>query len=601
MSKKTTLLCLRLLILVLVFLAGTKVMNAIRTADKVPLAKAFDNFAISFEPADLAGSAGLTLLAAAFIFGGNQKKNYRTNEYGSARWGSKADIKPYIDPDPENNMILTQTESLTMNERPRNPETARNKNVMVVGGSGSGKTRFFIKPNIMQCCSEKYPCSFVVTDPKGSLAVECGKMLLRHGYRVKIFNTINFKKSMHYNPLAYIKDDKDILTLITTLMANTKGEGTSAGEDFWVKAEQLLLMALIGYVHYELPEEEQNFATILELLGNMKVSEDDEEYMNPVDILFEELREKDPNHFAVKQYDKYKLAAGKTAKSILISVGARLAPFDIGGLRELTMDDELELDTLGDSKQALFFIISDTDKTYNFIVSIAYTQMFHLLCKKADDEYNGRLPIHVRCLLDEFANIGQIPDFEKLIATIRSRRISAAVVLQAQSQLKAIYKDNADTIIGNMDTSIFLGGKEPSTLKALSESLGKQTIDTYNTGETRGREKSSSKNDQKLGRELMTPDELERMPRRECILQVLGLPPFKSKKYDITKHPRYKELADADPANALDIENYLKRVRNSTKLKLNPDDRYIVIDGDEDLNNPNDSQTKNPKNKEATK
>ena len=575
-KKKVIVAVIRSALLVIGFLFATRLSFALRNISSVPFSEAFADLKPSFQPADILIAALITALLALAVFGKRKKKKYRHGvEHGSARWGTAADIKPYVDPDKENNIILTATESLTMNDRPANPETARNKNVLVVGGSGSGKTRFFIKPNLMQCRSEKYPASFVVTDPKGSLVVECGRMLEKHGYQVKVFNTINFSKSMHYNPFAYINSDKDILKLVTTLMANTKGEGTSAGEDFWVKAEQLLYMALIGYIHYELPTEEQNFSSLLEMLNNMEVHEDDDEYQNAVDIIFEELELKSPNHFAVRQYKKYKLAAGKTAKSILISCGARLAPFDVGELRELTMYDELELDTLGDSKQALFFIISDTDKTYNFIVSMAYTQLFNTLCEKADDKYGGRLPIHVRCLLDEFANIGQIPDFDKLIATIRSRKISACVVLQAQSQLKAIYKDNSDTIIGNMDSYIFLGGKEKTTLKDLSETLGKETIDSYNTGETRGRERSSSKNDQKLGRELMTQDELMTMPGNMCILQLRGVHPFKSRKFDITKHPLYGELEDSNPKNAFNIEKFL-----STKLKLRADDRYAVFDGD---------------------
>ena len=495
----------------------------------------------SFHPADL--GIGICIAAAmrlaVYIKGKNTKKFRHNQEYGSARWGTAADIAPYVDPTFENNMILTQTESLTMNNRPADPRTARNKNVLIIGGSGSGKTRFWLKPNLMQCTSKKYPVSFVVTDPKGSIVTECGKMLLHYGYRLKILNTINFKKSMHYNPFSYIHSEKDILKLVTALIANTKGEG-KAGDDFWVKAETLLYTALIGYIHYEAPEEEQNLSTLVEMVNTMEVREDDEEFQNQVDLMFEDLAKEKPDHFAVRQYKKYKLAAGKTAKSILISCGARLAPFDIQELRELTAYDELELDTLGDRKTALFLIMSDTDDTFNFLISLVYTQLFNLLCEKADDVYGGRLPVHVRCLIDECANIGQIPKLEKLVATIRSREISACLVLQAQSQLKAIYKDNADTIIGNMDTSIFLGGKEPTTLKELSAALGKETVDTYNTGESRGREVSHSLNYQKLGRELMSQDELAVMDGGKCILQLRGVRPFLSNKYDITKHPNYK-------------------------------------------------------------
>ena len=458
----------------------------------------------------------------------------------------------------ENNIILTQTESLMMSNRPKNPKYARNKNVLIIGGSGSGKTRFWLKPNLMQCTSKAYPTSFVVTDPKGSIVIECGKLLQRNGYRIKILNTINFKKSLHYNPFAYIHSEKDILKLVTTLIANTKGEG-KGGDDFWLKAETLLYCALIGYIHYEAPVEEQNFSTLIELINAMEVREDDEEFKNPVDLMFEELAQREPNHFAVRQYAKYKLAAGKTAKSILISCGARLAPFDIKELRELMETDEMELDTIGDRKTALFVIISDTDDTFNFVVSILYTQLFNLLCDKADDEYGGRLPVHVRCLLDEFANIGQIPKFEKLIATIRSREISASIILQSQSQLKAIYKDNADTIVGNCDTTLFLGGKEKTTLKEISEILGKETIDSFNTSETRGRELSHGLNYQKLGKQLMTEDEIAVMDGGKCILQLRGVRPFFSDKFDITKHPKYKYLSDADPKNAFDMEKHLRR------------------------------------------
>ena len=521
----------------------------------------------SFYPADL--GIGICIAAAmrlaVYIKGKNAKKFRHNQEYGSARWGTAADIAPYVDPAFENNIILTQTESLTMNNRPADPRTARNKNVLIIGGSGSGKTRFWLKPNLMQCTSKKYPVSFVVTDPKGSIVTECGKMLLHYGYRLKILNTINFKKSMHYNPFSYIHSEKDILKLVTALIANTKGEG-KAGDDFWVKAETLLYTALIGYIHYEAPEEEQNLSTLVEMVNTMEVREDDEEFQNQVDLMFEDLAKEKPEHFAVRQYKKYKLAAGKTAKSILISCGARLAPFDIQELRELTAYDELELDTLGDRKTALFLIMSDTDDTFNFLISLVYTQLFNLLCEKADDVYGGRLPVHVRCLIDECANIGQIPKLEKLAATIRSREISACLVLQAQSQLKAIYKDNADTIIGNMDTSIFLGGKEPTTLKELSAALGKETVDTYNTGESRGRETSHSLNYQKLGRELMSVDELAVMDGGKCILQLRGVRPFLSNKYDITKHPNYKYTSDFDKKNALDIERFL-----SHRLRLKPD------------------------------
>lgn len=477
---------------------------------------------------------------------------------------------------PENNVILTQTERLTMNSRPKDPRTARNKNVLVVGGSGSGKTRFFIKPNLMQCTSKAYPTSFVVTDPKGSLVVETGKLLRRKGYRIKILNTINFKKSMHYNPFAYIHSEKDVLKLVTTLIANTKGEGKSGGDDFWLKAETLLYTALIAYIHYEAPETEQNFSTLLSFINAMEVREDDPDFQNEVDKLFAKLEKKDENHFAVRQFKKYKLAAGKTAKSILVSCGARLAPFDIAELREITAYDEMELDTLGDRKTALFIIISDTDDTFNFLVSMAYTQLFNLLCEKADDVYGGRLPVHVRCLIDECANIGQIPKLEKLMATIRSREISACLVLQAQSQLKALYKDNADTIVGNCDSSLFLGGKEPTTLRELSQGLGKETIDIANTGENRGKEVSHNLSYQKLGKQLMTGDELAVMNGGKCVLQLRGVHPFFSDKYDITKHPNYKYLSDADPRNAFDIEKYL-----STRLKPKPDEAYDFFETDE--------------------
>ena len=535
---------------------------------------AFESSMPSFHPSDLCVgiAVALGIRLAVYVKGKNAKKFRKNLEYGSARWGGYEDIKPYIDPVFANNIILTQTESLTMNNRPTDPKTARNKNVLIIGGSGSGKTRFWLKPNLMQCTSKKYPVSFVVTDPKGSIVTECGKMLLHFGYRLKIMNTINFKKSMHYNPFAYIHSEKDILKLVTVLIANTKGEG-KAGDDFWVKAETLLYTALIGYIHYEAPVEEQNFSTLIEFINAMEVREDDEEFQNPVDLMFAELEKENPQHFAVRQYKKYKLAAGKTAKSILISCGARLAPFDIQELRDLTAYDELELDTLGDRKTALFLIMSDTDDTFNFLISMCYTQLFNLLCEKADDVYGGRLPVHVRCLIDEAANIGQIPRLEKLVATIRSREVSCCLVLQAQSQLKALYKDNADTIIGNMDTSIFLGGKEPTTLKELSTALGKETIDTYNTGESRGREVSHSLNYQKLGKDLMSQDELAVMDGGKCILQLRGVRPFLSEKYDITKHPNYKYTSDFDKRNELDIERFL-----SHRLKLKLDDAFEVYE-----------------------
>ena len=532
-------------------------------------ATAFSSLVPSFHPIDLCVGVAAALLIRLIVYvkGKNAKKFRKNLEYGSARWGKPEDIAPYVDPKFENNVILTQTERLMMSNRPKDPKTARNKNVLVVGGSGSGKTRFFIKPNLMQLHS-----SYVVTDPKGSIAVECGKLMLRNGYKVKIFNSINFKKSHHYNPFAYIHSEKDILKLVTTLIANTKGDGKS-GDDFWQKAETLLYTALIGYIHYEAPEEEQNFATLIEFINAMEVREDDETFENNVDLAFKELASREPNHFAVRQYKKYKLAAGKTAKSINISCGARLAPFDIQELREITMYDELELDTLGDRKTALFLIMSDTDSTFNFLISMIYSQLFNLLCEKADDVYGGRLPVHVRCLIDECANIGQIPNLEKLMATIRSREISACLVLQAQSQLKALYKDNADTIIGNCDSSIFLGGKEPGTLKELNQALGKETIDTFNTGESRGREVSHSLNYQKLGKDLATIDELAVLDGGKCILQLRGVRPFLSDKYDITKHPNYKYLSDANPRNAFDIEKYL-----STRLVPKADEVYEVFD-----------------------
>ena len=549
------------------------------------ISMAFENIMPSFHPIDLfVGIAAAVIIRLVVYFKGKNAKKFRKNlEYGSARWGTREDIAPFMDPVFENNVILTQTESLMMSNRPKEPKNARNKNVLVIGGSGSGKTRFFLKPNLMQLHS-----SYVVTDPKGSVVCEVGKLLERNNYKIKIFNTINFKKSMHYNPFAYIHSEKDILKLVTTLITNTKGDGKS-GDEFWTKAETLLYCALIGYIHYEAPPEEQNFTTLLEFINAMEVREDDEEYKNPVDRMFEELEAREPNHFAVRQYKKYSLAAGKTAKSILVSCGARLAPFDIAELREITMYDELELDTLGDKifvnpknkkdtryyKTALFLIMSDTDSTFNFLISMIYTQLFNLLCEKADDVYGGRLPVHVRCLIDEAANIGQIPNLEKLVATIRSREISACLVLQAQSQLKALYKDNADTIIGNMDSRIFLGGSEPTTLKELNQSLGKETIDTFNTGESRGREVSHSLNYQKLGKDLATIDELAVLDGGKCILQLRGVRPFMSNKFDITKHPNYKYLSDADPKNNFDIEKYL-----STQLKTKPDEVYQVFEVD---------------------
>ena len=534
-------------------------------------AAAFQSALPSFHPIDLCVGVAAALLIRLIVYvkGKNAKKFRKNLEYGSARWGKPEDIAPYVDPKFENNVILTRTERLMMSNRPKDPKTARNKNVLVVGGSGSGKTRFFIKPNLMQLHS-----SYVVTDPKGSIAVECGKLMLRNGYKVKIFNSINFKKSHHYNPFAYIHSEKDILKLVTTLIANTKGDGKS-GDDFWQKAETLLYTALIGYIHYEAPEEEQNFATLIEFINAMEVREDDEDFKNPVDLMFEELKKRKPDHFAVRQYAKFKLSAGKTAKSILISCGARLAPFDIQELRELTAYDELQLDTLGDRKTALFIIMSDTDDTFNFLISMCYTQLFNLLCEKADDVYGGRLPVHVRCLIDEAANIGQIPRLEKLVATIRSREISCCLVLQAQSQLKALYKDSADTIIGNMDCSIFLGGKEPGTLKELAAALGKETIDSYNTGESRGREVSHSLNYQKLGKELMSVDELAVLDGGKCILQLRGVRPFLSNKYDLTKHPLYRYTADYDKKYAFDIERFL-----SHRLKLKPDDAVEVYQAD---------------------
>ena len=545
---------------------GNKIMSMMGT---VPLA--FANPLPSLHPLDLLVGlcCGAGLRLAVYLRGKNAKKYRHGMEYGSARWGTAKDIEPFMAPKFADNIILTKTERLMMSNRPPDPKNARNKNVLVVGGSGSGKTRFWLKPNLLQCHS-----SYVVTDPKGSIVVECGNALLKNGYKLKILNTINFKKSMHYNPFAYVHSEKDILKLVTTLMTNTKGEG-SGGDPFWEKSERLLLTALIAYLHYEAPAEEQNFATLLEMLNTMQVLEDDEEYQNPVDLLFEELAKKKPNSFAGRQYKLYKLAAGKTAKSILISCGARLAPFDIQELRDLTMYDELQLDTLGDKKTALFLIMSDTDSTFNFLISMVYTQLFNLLCDKADDVYGGKLPIHVRCLIDECANIGQIPNLEKLVATIRSREISACLVLQARSQLKAIYKDNADTIVGNMDSQIFLGGSEPTTLKDLSEMLGKETIDAFNTSDTRGNSPSCGTTFQKMGHELLSRDELAVLDGGKCILQLRGVRPFLSDKYDLTLHPNYKLTSDYDPKNTFDIEKYLNR-----KEKIHPGDEFIVVDAD---------------------
>ena len=545
---------------------GDKIMSMMGT---IPVA--FANPLPSLHPLDLLVGlcCGAGLRLAVYLCGKNAKKYRHGMEYGSARWGTAKDIEPFMAPKFADNIILTKTERLMMSNRPPDPKNARNKNVLVVGGSGSGKTRFWLKPNLLQCHS-----SYVVTDPKGSIVVECGNALLKNGYKVRILNTINFKKSMHYNPFAYVHSEKDILKLVTTLMTNTKGEG-SGGDPFWEKSERLLLTALIAYLHYEAPVEEQNFATLLEMLNTMQVLEDDEEYQNPVDLLFEELGKKKPNSFAVRQYKLYKLAAGKTAKSILISCGARLAPFDIQELRDLTMYDELALDTLGDKKTALFLIMSDTDSTFNFLISMVYTQLFNLLCDKADDVYGGKLPVHVRCLIDECANIGQIPNLEKLVATIRSREISACLVLQARSQLKAIYKDNADTIVGNMDSQIFLGGSEPTTLKDLSEMLGKETIDAFNTSDTRGNSPSYGTTFQKMGHELLSRDELAVLDGGKCILQLRGVRPFLSDKYDLTQHPNYRLTSDYDPKNTFDIEKYLNR-----KEKIHPGDEFIVVDAD---------------------
>ena len=545
---------------------GDKIMSLMGT---IPVA--FANPLPSLHPLDLLVGlcCGAGLRLAVYLRGKNAKKYRHGMEYGSARWGTPKDIEPFMAPKFADNIILTKTERLMMSNRPPDPKNARNKNVLVVGGSGSGKTRFWLKPNLLQCHS-----SYVVTDPKGTIVLECGNAMLKNGYKLKILNTINFSKSMHYNPFAYVHSEKDILKLVTTLMTNTKGEG-SGGDPFWEKSERLLLTALIAYLHYEAPVEEQNFATLLEMLNTMQVLEDDEEYQNPVDLLFEELAKKKPNSFAGRQYKLYKLAAGKTAKSILISCGARLAPFDIQELRDLTMYDELQLDTLGDKKTALFLIMSDTDSTFNFLISMVYTQLFNLLCDKADDVYGGKLPIHVRCLIDECANIGQIPNLEKLVATIRSREISACLVLQARSQLKAIYKDNADTIVGNMDSQIFLGGSEPTTLKDLSEMLGKETIDSFNTSDTRGNSPSYGTSFQKLGHELLSRDELAVLDGGKCILQLRGVRPFLSDKYDLTQHPNYKLTSDYDPQNTFDIEKYLNR-----KEKINPNDEFVVIDAD---------------------
>ena len=581
-TKKLTKLLALYLPYILLGLVATNLGEAWRLAEGKELGEhimsmmgtfpvAFANPLPSLHPLDLliGFSCGTGLRLAVYLRSKNAKKYRHGMEYGSARWGTAKDIEPFMAPKFADNIILTKTERLMMSNRPADPKNARNKNVLVVGGSGSGKTRFWLKPNLLQCHS-----SYVVTDPKGSIVVECGNALLKNGYKLKILNTINFKKSMHYNPFAYVHSEKDILKLVTTLMTNTKGEG-SGGDPFWEKSERLLLTALIAYLHYEAPAEEQNFATLLEMLNTMQVLEDDEEYQNPVDLLFEELAKKKPNSFAGRQYKLYKLAAGKTAKSILISCGARLAPFDIQELRDLTMYDELQLDTLGDKKTALFLIMSDTDSTFNFLISMVYTQLFNLLCDKADDVYGGKLPIHVRCLIDECANIGQIPNLEKLVATIRSREISACLVLQARSQLKAIYKDNADTIVGNMDSQIFLGGSEPTTLKDLSEMLGKETIDAFNTSDTRGNSPSYGTTFQKMGHELLSRDELAVLDGGKCILQLRGVRPFLSDKYDLTQHPNYKLTSDYDPKNTFDIEKYLNR-----KEKIHPGDEFIVVDAD---------------------
>ena len=564
-------------------LFSTKLGQAIRLSGGTDLTETLLNLGAGFSaaflsplpslfPFDILVGTLVALILRLFVYAKSKNaKKYRKNEeYGSARWGTPKDIAPYVDPDFQNNVLLTQTERLTMNSRPKDRKTARNKNVMVIGGSGSGKTFYFVTPNLLQMHS-----SYVLTDPKGSILIECGNALQNAGYRIKILNTINFKKSMHYNPFSYIKSEKDILKLVNVLMVNTKGDTKASGDEFWTKAEQLLYMALIGYIYYEAPIEEQNFATLVEMINSMEVREEDEDFQNPVDLMFEALKEKNPQHFAVRQYAKYKLAAGKTAKSILVSCGARLACFDIQELREITAYDELELDTLGDNKTALFLIMSDTDDTFNFLIAMCYSQMFNLLCEKADDEYGGRLPVHVRCLIDECANIGQIPRLERLMATIRSREISACLILQAQSQLKAIYKDHADTIIGNCDCSIFLGGKEPGTLKELAASLGKETIDTFNTGESRGRETSHSLNYQKLGKELMSVDELAVLDGDKCILQLRGVRPFLSSKYDVTKHPNFHLTSHADPKNAFDLDRFLH-----ARLRLRAGDTYSVYEVD---------------------
>ena len=581
-TKKLTKLLALYLPYILLGLVATNLGEAWRLAEGKELGEhimsmmgtfpvAFANPLPSLHPLDLliGFSCGTGLRLAVYLRSKNAKKYRHGMEYGSARWGNAKDIEPFMAPKFSDNIILTKTERLMMSNRPPDPKNARNKNVLVVGGSGSGKTRFWLKPNLLQCHS-----SYVVTDPKGTIVLECGQAMLKNGYKVKVLNTINFKKSMHYNPFSYVHSEKDILKLVTTLMTNTKGEG-SGGDPFWEKSERLLLTALIAYLHYEAPVEEQNFATLLEMLNTMQVMEDDEEYQNPVDLLFEDLAKTKPNSFAGRQYKLYKLAAGKTAKSILISCGARLAPFDIQELRDLTMYDELQLDTLGDKKTALFLIMSDTDSTFNFLISMVYTQLFNLLCDKADDVYGGKLPIHVRCLIDECANIGQIPNLEKLVATIRSREISACLVLQTKSQLKAIYKDNADTIIGNMDSQIFLGGSEPTTLKDLSEMLGKETIDAFNTSDTRGNSPSYGTTFQKMGHELLSRDELAVLDGGKCILQLRGVRPFLSDKYDLTQHPNYKLTSDYDPKNTFDIEKYLNR-----KGKINPNDEFVVIDAD---------------------
>ena len=581
-TKKLTKLLALYLPYILLGLVATNLGEAWRLAEGKELGEhimsmmgtfpvAFANPLPSLHPLDLliGFSCGTGLRLAVYLRSKNAKKYRHGMEYGSARWGTPKDIEPFMAPKFADNIILTKTERLMMSNRPPNPKNARNKNVLVVGGSGSGKTRFWLKPNLLQCHS-----SYVVTDPKGTIVLECGQAMLKNGYKVKVLNTINFKKSMHYNPFSYVHSEKDILKLVTTLMTNTKGEG-SGGDPFWEKSERLLLTALIAYLHYEAPVEEQNFATLLEMLNTMQVLEDDEEYQNPVDLLFEDLAKTKPNSFAGRQYKLYKLAAGKTAKSILISCGARLAPFDIQELRDLTMYDELQLDTLGDKKTALFLIMSDTDSTFNFLISMVYTQLFNLLCDKADDQYGGKLPVHVRCLIDECANIGQIPNLEKLVATIRSREISACLVLQARSQLKAIYKDNADTIVGNMDSQIFLGGSEPTTLKDLSEMLGKETIDAFNTSDTRGNSPSYGTTFQKMGHELLSRDELAVLDGGKCILQLRGVRPFLSDKYDLTQHPNYKLTSDYDPKNTFDIEKYLNR-----KEKIYPDDEFIVVDAD---------------------